>query len=421
MQHEIPVEQLGHYGRDMGDAVQKCVHCGFCLPACPTYQVLGQEMDSPRGRIFLMKEVLEGRVDLDEAMPYVDRCLGCVGCVTACPSGVPYGDLLTPFRARAEQLRKRSLFDRWLRWFVLSTLPYPGRFRWATRLGLWSRPLARLAPGRLRTMVGLLPRKLPRAQPLPAVVPAEGPRRARVALIAGCAQQVLAPDINWATLRVLARNGVQTLIPRRQACCGALAAHTGDLTRAQAFARQNLQAFPDDVDAILTNAAGCGSGLHEYGLWLKGTADEQRAQKFAHKSRDVAAFLDELGLTAQPEALKKPLKAAYHDACHLAHAQKIRTAPRRLLATVPNLTLVEIPSGELCCGSAGTYSLEQPEIAAQLGRAKAEAIRDTGAELVVTGNIGCLTQIESHLTQLGRQLPVVHTMNVLDAAYRGEW
>ncbi len=277
MQHNIPVADFGPLGLPMAENIQKCVHCGFCLPACPTYQVHGEEMDSPRGRIFLMKEVLEGRVDLEESLPYIDRCLGCVGCVTACPSGVQYGELLTPFRARAEELRERTWFDRALRWFVLETLPYPDRFRLAARLGGIGRLFRSVLPGRLGTMLDLLPASLPPAQPLPEIYPAIGPRRARVALLAGCAQQVLAPDINWATLRVLALNGVETVIPWNQGCCGALAAHTGALARAKSQAKQNIQAFPTDVDAIITNAAGCGSGLHEYALWLSGEPEEARA------------------------------------------------------------------------------------------------------------------------------------------------
>lgn len=418
MQHNIPVDDFGPLGLPMAENIQKCVHCGFCLPACPTYQVHGEEMDSPRGRIFLMKEVLEGRVDLEESLPYIDRCLGCVGCVTACPSGVQYGELLTPFRARAEELRVRTWFDRALRWFVLETLPYPDRFRWAARFGGFGRLFRSVLPGRLGTMLDLLPVSLPPAQPLPEIYPAIGPRRARVALLAGCAQQVLAPDINWATLRVLAQNGVETVIPWNQGCCGALAAHTGALARAKSQAKQNIQAFPTDVDAIITNAAGCGSGMHEYALWLRGEPEEDRARKFVQQLKDVSRFLAELGISAPP-ALSQPTRIAFHDACHLAHAQKVRAQPRQLLTMVPNLQLVEVPDGEICCGSAGTYNIEQPETAATLGQQKAEAIASTGAVAVATGNIGCMTQIESHLLRLKQPIPVLHTMQVLDRCYRG--
>ena len=419
MQHSIPVDEVGPLGLPMAEAVQKCVHCGFCLPACPTYQVLGEEMDSPRGRIFLMKEVLEGNVDLDEAVPYVDRCLGCVGCITACPSGVGYGELITAFRARAEETRSRSLLDRLLRRFVLETLPYPGRFRFAARMGGLAKPFRKLLPGRLGDMLDLLPGKLPKSQPLPEIVEAKGERRARVAMLAGCAQQVLEPDINQATLRVLAENGVETVIPKTQSCCGALAAHTGAAWQAKQFAKQNLKAFRQDVDAILTNAAGCGSGMHEYALWLRGEPEQGKAEEFVGKVKDVSKFLAELGLKTPPP-LQQPVKVAYHDACHLGHAQKVRAQPRELLNSIEGLELVEIPDGEICCGSAGTYNIEQPETAAELGSQKASAIRSTGAQVVALGNIGCMTQIETHLARQDNPLPVLHTMQILDRCYRGE-
>jgi glycolate oxidase iron-sulfur subunit len=416
VQHKIPVDEIGPYAEPMAHAVDSCVHCGFCLPACPTYRVLGEEMDSPRGRIILMKEVLEGNLELEEATPYLDPCLGCMACVTACPSGVQYGELLTPFRGLFEERRKRSLFDIVLRRLVLETLPYPGRFRLAAALGKLAKPLRKLAPGRLGAMLDLLPSRVPDAKPLPSEYPAEGKRRARVALLTGCAQQVLAPEINWATLRVLAKNGVEVVIPREQKCCGALAAHTGAAWQAKGFARHNLGAFPQDVDAILTNAAGCGSGLKEYPLWLKGEPEEEAATEFAKRPQDVSVFLAELG-PRDAEPLSKPLRVAYHDACHLAHAQRVTLQPRQLLAMVPNLDLVEIPDGEICCGSAGTYNIEQPEIASELGQRKAETILATGAEAVATGNIGCLIQIESHLQRRDRPLPVYHTMQLLDLAY----
>lgn len=413
MLHQIPTQSLGPRGEPMAHAVQTCVHCGFCLPTCPTYVALGEEMDSPRGRIFLMKEALEGRVELEDALPYLDRCLGCLGCVTACPSGVAYGELITPFRAHAEERRRRSPYDRLLRWFVLETLSRPRRFRWGARLGRIGKLFRRIVPGRLGDMLDLLPDSLPAAKPLPEIFPAEGPRRARVALVAGCAQQVLEPEINWATLRVLSKNGVEVVIPRTQGCCGALAAHTGDAKRAARLARNNLLAFPKDVDAILSNAAGCGSGMQEYGLWLIGEPDQAEAEAFSRRVRDVSVFLDELGLVKKP-SLPKPMKVAYHDACHLAHAQGVRSQPRSLLTQVENLTLLEIPDGEICCGSAGTYNLEQPDIARQLGQRKAETVLSVRPDAVATGNIGCMTQLRTHLAALARPIPVYHTMELLD-------
>jgi glycolate oxidase iron-sulfur subunit len=413
MQHDIPSKKLGPLAEPMTNAIESCVHCGFCLPTCPTYVVLGEEMNSPRGRILLMKETLEGTLNLDEAVPYLDPCLGCVACVTACPSGVQYGELITAFRMQAEPKRERSVVDKALRKVILETLPYPGRFRLAAQMGQWAKPFQGLLKGRMKDMLGLLPEKLPRAQPLPELYPAEGSRRARVALLAGCAQQVLAPDINWATLRVLAKNGVEVVIPRTQSCCGALAAHTGVASQAKMFAKHNMKAFPKDVDAILTNAAGCGSGMHEYGLWLKGEPEEDQARLFSQRVKDVSVFLADLGFQP-PKGLRKPLKVAYHDACHLAHAQGVTLPPRQLLKSVEGLTLLDIAEAELCCGSAGTYNLEHPEIAKALGQRKAKAISESGAQAVATGNIGCLTQLQSYLP-----LPIYHTMQVLDRAYRG--
>jgi glycolate oxidase iron-sulfur subunit len=418
--HDIPVETLGPQADAMAHAIGSCVHCGFCLPTCPTYVTMGEEMDSPRGRIFLMKEVLEGQLELETALPFIDNCLGCQACQTACPSGVDYGDLITPFRAYAEERRERAPMDRAQREMVLRTLPFPRRFRLAARLGRLARPVARFLPDSMTAMLELLPDRLPRAQPLPEVHPAEGERRARVALLAGCAQQVLAPDINWATLRVLARNGVETVIPRGQACCGALAMHTGAAGQAKPLARRNLSAFPADVDAVLTNAAGCGSGMHEYGLLFRGEPEQEAAERFAERVVDVSVFLEALGLRDAPPPAPRPLRVAYHDACHLAHAQGVRGAPRALLEAIGDVTLVEPAEWELCCGSAGTYNVERPDTAHELGRRKARNLLDTGAELIATGNIGCMTQVGTHLRELGRPIPVLHTLQVLDRAYRND-
>src|SRR5436305_7451957 len=329
MRQQNPCESLGPQGETIAQAIAGCVHCGFCLPVCPTYKVLGEEMDSPRGRIFLMKEVLEGKLAEEQALPYIDRCLGCQACVPACPSGVSYGELLISFRAHTGARRAAPLLDRIARRLALQTLPFPRRLRRIAALGRLARPFQRLLPGRLRAMVELLPASLPGSQPLPELYPARGARRARVALLAGCAQQVLAPQLNQATLRVLAENGVETLIPRQQSCCGALSMHAGAAGQAQALARRNLRAFsgvPGDIDAILTNAAGCGSGMQEYPLLFKGLPEEAAAAAFARRVRDVSGFLDELGLKAPP-APPEPLRAAYHDACPLAHAQGVQ-APR---------------------------------------------------------------------------------------------
>lgn len=417
MLHEIPVQRYGAAGPWMARAVEACVHCGFCLPACPTYRVLGEEMDSPRGRIFLMKEVLEGRLRAEEAAPFVDRCLGCLGCVTACPSGVAYGELLVPYREYAAARVRRPWTERLLRALVMQTLPYPGRFRAACGLARLARPVARYLPPRLRTMLELVPERLPARHALAPVVPAQGRRRARVAVLAGCVQQVLHPEIHRATVRVLAHNGVEVVIPPGQACCGALAMHAGEGPRARRFARRNLAAFPEDVDAVVTDAAGCGSAMKEYGLLFAGHPEEEHARRFAARVRDVSEFLDELG-AQPPPALSVRTRAAYHDACHLLHAQGVRDAPRRLLGLVGNLELVEPADAEVCCGSAGTYNLEQPEVARELGRRKAQALLATDPDVVVTGNVGCIVQVAAHLRMFGRPVPVLHTVQVLDLAYR---
>jgi glycolate oxidase iron-sulfur subunit len=277
--------------------------------------------------------------------------------------------------------------------------------------------LSFLAPKVLRPMLELAPGSLPARQNWAAMNPAHGERRARVALLLGCAQRVLDPDINTATIEVLTRNGVEVVAPAGQGCCGGLAWHTGDLAAAQAFARDNLDAFPTDVDAILTNAAGCGSALHEYHLILRGTPDEPRADTFHQKVMDVSAFLERLGLREQPRGFPSPTRVAYQDACHLANAQGICREPRRLLRSIPNLELVELADPEICCGSAGTYNLDQPVIAASLGEKKARAVVAAAVETVASGNIGCLTQLRLHLAKLGSNVRVRHTMQILRDSY----
>jgi glycolate oxidase iron-sulfur subunit len=417
MLHSIQPEKYGALGEPMAQAVQACVHCGFCLAACPTYQELGQEMDSPRGRIVLMKEVLEGSLSWEAAQPHVDRCLGCLACEPACPSGVPYRDLLNPFRALAKPHFRRSAQERLSRWVTAQTVPFPARFRVSLLAARVGRALGPLVPSALRPMLDLAPASVPAGQSWPRVTPGRGERRGRVALLIGCAQQVLDPDINTATIEVLARNGVEVLAPAGQGCCGGLAWHTGDQLAAQAFGRRNLAAFPEDVDAIVTNAAGCGSTMHEYPLVLRGTADETRARAFSRRVMDVSVFLARLGLRDPPAGFGRPQRIAYHDACHLANAQNVRREPRELLRAIPGVELCELADAHLCCGSAGSYNLDQPLIARSLGGQKARAVLGTGAEMVATGNIGCLTQLRAELAKLGSTLPVRHTMQVLRDAY----
>lgn len=417
MRHEISTEQHGPLGEVMADAVSKCVHCGFCLPACPTYHELGRETDSPRGRILLMKEVLEGTMPSEQAAPHLDACLGCLACEPACPSEVPYGELISPFRSIQESTRERPLLVRLQRLLAQVTLPFPARFRLAAWSGRAAKPFAAVLPKPLRVMLDLLPNKLPAAAPLKERYVSVGPRRARVALLSGCAQTVLDPDINFATIDVLTRNGVEVLVPGSQSCCGALSWHVGNREQARQFSRQNMAAFPDDVDAIVTNAAGCGSGMQEYALINKGKPEEEQARKFAERVMDVSAFLARLGGLQEIPPTNAPLRVAYHDACHLANAQGVRSQPRDLLRRIPGIELVEIPDGHFCCGSAGTYNMDQPEIAASLGKQKAQNIIATGAQMVAMGNIGCLTQLEIHLRALNAPLRARHSMQVLRDAY----
>ena len=417
MQHNIPVDRLGPNGSTMANAVKSCVHCGFCLPACPTYQVLGQEMDSPRGRILLMKNVLEGKLSVQEAQPFVDRCLGCMACTTACPPDVPYGDLLILFRSYAEKNRTSgSVLDAWLRQIVLETMPYPARFRAAMLLGMFARSFKAVLPNKLAAILDLLPSDVPTSNRIPDLIPAIGRKRARVALMQGCVQSVLAPGINEATVRVLSKNGVEVIIPRGQGCCGALTLHSGSLEKSRKLALRNLRVFPTDVDAVLTTAAGCGSGISEYEMLFNSTDDLTIARDFANRVQDVTVFLEELGLSHLPGPINLK-KVVYHDACHLSHAQGVRAAPRRLMEQVPDVEVVNLSDGETCCGSAGIYNIEQPEIAEELGARKAAKVIATGASGLVTTNIGCITQIESHLRVMNNEMPVMHVMEMLDNSY----
>ncbi len=415
MLHNIDAEKLGPRGAAMSGAVGTCVHCGFCLPACPTYQELESEMDSPRGRILLMKSVLEDSLTVEEAAPHIDRCLGCLACVTHCPSGVQYGDLISSYRDHVRTVGKKPWSLRDL--LVGMTLPYKDRFRLAVTMGRLARPLSRFMPRSLRPMLDMVPTDLPPRQIIPTVTPAIGKRRGRVAMLAGCAQQVLAPDINASAVRVLALNGIEVVIPEGQGCCGALAWHTGHGDQAAAFARRLIASIPGDVDCMVTTAAGCGSAIHEYPLLLAGTEQEEAGRHLAQRSLDISVFLDRLDLKPIP-ALQTLKRVAYHDACHLAHAQGVRAEPRHLLSQVPGLEVVELSDCDTCCGSAGTYNIEQPEIAENLGKRKAQNVINSAASAVVSGNIGCLVQIEKHLRPWTDRVAVLHTVQVLDRAYR---
>ncbi|EMI24904.1 heterodisulfide reductase-related iron-sulfur binding cluster [Rhodopirellula europaea] len=428
MQHDIPLDRSGPNADAMAEAVSTCIRCGFCLSACPTYDVMQRESDSPRGRIILMKEVLEGAMPADKAAPHLDACLGCLACEPACPSGVSYRHLLSPYRSLVRDRVSAAWPQRLQRWLTAQTLPYPKRFRFAARLGVIGKKFAALVPSVLRPMLELLPSSLPTAKPLQEHYAASGEQVGRVALLAGCAQQVLAPGINVATIAVLRHIGLEVVVPPEQSCCGSLAWHVGDGERAAKFARNNVRAFSNDqqpIDAIVTNAAGCGSGMQEYGMILRGTDVESQAKALAATVKDVSVVVCE---HADRLRLKRPsfvheaeaiVRVAYHDACHLANAQGVRLQPREVLCRIPDVELVDVGESHLCCGSAGTYNLDQPETADELGRRKAKAVLATGAPIVVSGNIGCLTQLQTHLNSMATEAHpaprVMHTMEFLNA------
>jgi glycolate oxidase iron-sulfur subunit len=407
-----------------------CVHCGLCLSSCPTYVETGNENDSPRGRIYLWRAVTDGRAELGpEVRKHLDLCLECRACESACPSGVQYGRIIGSYKKDMARLGHVSPTLNFLqRWMLFHLTPYARRMRWAlapVRLaqrlglrGLFDR-LGRIMPRSLRQMQEIIPRLQPHHGRLPEVLPAEGKRRARVALFVGCAADAFFPQTTLATARVLQHNGCEVWVPRAQACCGALHYHAGLVSPARAFAQTNCEAFGlEKVDAIVNNAGGCGPVLKEYGHLLEGTPAAEAGANFAAKVRDVSEFLVELGPVKPKHPL--PLKATYHDACGLSHAQKIRQPPRQLLAMIPGLELVPLPESEHCCGAAGSYNLTQPEMSAQLGRRKAANVLATGARAVFTGNVGCLLQVLRHLRARRADLWVAHPVDALWASYSGQ-
>jgi glycolate oxidase iron-sulfur subunit len=407
-----------------------CVHCGLCTSACPTYVELGDENDSPRGRIYLMRALTDGRLELnDEVQRHLDLCLDCRACESACPSGVQYGKLIEPFRIHLAKTKPDAATLTWLqRLLLFRVTPYARRMRWAlapARFMQWSRldwlfrkvGLFRLLPRSLRQFHDMLPRLRRHPGRLPELLPAEGKRRARVALFTGCAADAFFPETNLATARVLQRNGCDVLIPRAQVCCGALHYHAALEEPAQRFAEGNLTAFNDSVDAIIVNAAGCGAMLKDYGHLLHTTPQAAAAAQFAGKVRDISEFLIELGPVKPEHPLK--LRATYHDACHLCHGQQIRKQPRQLLEMIPGLELVPLAESEICCGAAGSYNITQPEMAERLGERKIKNLLDTGADAVFSANAGCLIQIGRYLRSRRPDIWVAHPIDALWASYKG--
>jgi glycolate oxidase iron-sulfur subunit len=406
--------------------MDKCVHCGFCLPTCPSYLLLGQEMDSPRGRIYLMRAGIEDRVAMTPSVvQHFDTCLGCMACETACPSGVRYAPLIEQTRAAIESHHPRPVSERWFRRLLFSVLPYPARLR------LLAIPLAVLGP--IRRSPGIL-KFLPEAarnmltlapsvslantrRETPELTAATGPVRTRVGLLTGCVQRAFFGDVNQATARVLASEGCEVHAPRSQGCCGALALHAGEDETAREFARALIRTFEESgVETIAVNAAGCGSAMKEYGHLLRDDpAWAERAKAFSSKVRDVTEIL---AACDPPRVARQELrlKVAYHDACHLAHAQGVRAEPRKVLASIPGVSVVPFEESEICCGSAGIFNLVQPDMAAQLGRRKADHIAKSSPDVVVTSNPGCILQIRAAAARAGHRYRVMHIVELLDQA-----
>jgi len=413
------------------DLIADCVHCGFCLSTCPTYALWNEEMDSPRGRIYLMKMALEGQVPLSPTfVNHMDNCLGCMACLTSCPSGVKYDRLIEATRAQIERNHPRTLKERLARKLIFEIFPHPDRMaRLLAPLRLYQRSglqslvrnsgVLKLLPAHLRAMESLMP-VAPKAAPeLPEVVPAKGERRLRVGLLLGCVQRVFFPEVNAATARVLASEGCEVVIPKDQGCCGALMVHAGEEQKALEYARRMIDTFERaQVDAIAINAAGCGSNMKDYAILLQEDPKyAERARAFSAKCFDICEILMRLEPRAPRNHL--PLKVAYHDACHLQHAQNVRVQPRTLLKGIPGLEIVEVAEAALCCGSAGIYNLIRPEPAKELGRRKVRNLLALSPDIVAAGNPGCLLQLRSEMKLAGKQLPVLHTVELLDAAIQG--
>lgn len=415
------------------ELIADCVHCGFCLVTCPTYLLWNEEMDSPRGRIYLMKMVSEGQAALDETFTrHIDQCLGCMACVTACPSGVQYNKLIEATRPQIERHYHRPLPDRLFRSLLFALFPHPARLRALVPL-LWlyqksgiknwvrSPAISRLLPERVLGMESVMPPvRLGALLARPAVFTrAKMPRRRRVGLLAGCVQRVFFDPVNEATIRVLAAEGCDVVVPPTQGCCGALHVHAGREEEGLNYARRLIDTFEAwGVDTVVVNAAGCGSTLKEYGYLLRDDpAYAERAQAFSASVRDISELLNELEPVAPRHPI--PLRVAYHDACHLAHGQNIRREPREVLRTIPELELLNIPEAEICCGSAGIYNLVEPTPATQLGDRKVRNILSMQPDVIATANPGCLLQIRAALQRAGTSIPTFHPVELVDASIRG--
>ncbi|MCC0178368.1 4Fe-4S dicluster domain-containing protein [Waterburya agarophytonicola K14] len=419
------------------ELIDSCVHCGFCLATCPSYRVIGKEMDSPRGRIYLMDAINKGEATIDVATSqHFDSCLGCLACVTTCPSGVQYDKLLAATRPQIERNQPRNLSDRLIRTLIFNLFPYPKRLRnLLPPLWLYQNSglqkllrntgiLNKLTP-RLAAMESILPQITADSwqDNLPEIIPAKGERRYRVGMILGCVQRLFFSPVNEATARVLTANGCDVIIPSSQGCCAALPTHQGQEVQAQTLAKQMIDSFiEEDLDAIIINAAGCGHTLKEYGHILAEDPEyAEKAQLFASKVRDVQEFLSEIEFTAELHPLTSDeLTVVYQDACHLLHGQKISLQPRQLLRKIPGVKLREPIDARLCCGSAGIYNMLQPETADELGKQKATNLINTGASLIASPNPGCSLQIQKHLDDRDSNLKLLHPIELLDYSIQGK-
>lgn len=397
-----------------------CIHCGLCLGSCPTYLETANENDSPRGRIYLMRAVQEGRLTLgDTAVRHIDRCLGCRACEAVCPSGVHYGELLEHTRDHFEKNYSRSLPQRLLRRFAIEKIfPYPSRMKWALAPAKVIRAMGaeKFLPPFARDALSLIPEKL-NGCAVPSVSPAQGPARGRLGFVSGCVMSVMFRETNAASIRLLNRAGYDVLVPAGQSCCGALFSHTGNLEAARGCARRNIEVFErEKLDAIIINAAGCGSTLKEYGQLL---ADDptwaEHGKRFSSKVKDLTEWLVGCKEFA-PRASPLASRVTYHDACHLAHAQRITKPPRELVKAVAGKNFIELPESDVCCGSAGTYNLTEPEMAERLQQRKVQNILQTRADVVVTSNPGCMLQIQAGLRKGGSRIQVLHIADFLDQA-----
>jgi glycolate oxidase iron-sulfur subunit len=420
MQTNFTAEQLADPGIARANQIlRSCVHCGFCTATCPTYQVLGDELDSPRGRIYLIKDMLEaGRPADEKTVKHLDRCLSCLACMTTCPSGVHYMHLIDHARAHVEKTYRRPFMDRLLRAVLARVIPYPGRFRLALLAAKIGKPFAWMIPdARVQAMLQMAPKTIPPVSRNddPQVFPAQGDRRMRVALMTGCAQKALNTDINDATIRLLRRLGCEVVIAKGQGCCGALTHHMGKEELSHSHAAATIRAFMAEqraggLDAIVINTSGCGTTVKDYGHMFRNDPLAEEAATVAGLAKDVSELLTSLGL---PQGAPKGLRVAYHAACSLQHGQQIKSAPKDLLKRA-GFEVVEPADSHLCCGSAGTYNLLQPEISADLKRRKVQTLEAKAPHVIAAGNIGCMMQIGS-----GTGIPVVHTVELLDWATGG--